>query len=644
MTVAVLVNSAQEATRMVPWGARLAWALQTDLMIVQPVRKSGPPGARQWIELDSQDPNATDESPRLLTAVSMALEPFWYSPRDDDDPDATAASSSTDSSERHRLHVSVRKLAAASPDNALAEEVPKLAIDLLLIPLQEPLPEHHDELKWERHLFHHAPCTTMYLRTLRDIDDVFDNILIPAGGGPHAEVGLQLAVELAKLYNVTITALYVTQDVDEVSQHVGERMLQRIVRRALGKDADDRIRLRVALADHLQDGISNVLPDGYDLVLIGATWEATIRKLLFGTAREDSKGAGRVAAWGAIRAPIPLHNRVRQALERFVESRVPQLDREQRVKLVERVQSSSRWDFDFMALIALSTLIAAMGLARDSAAVVIGAMLVAPLMTPLVGAGLAMVQGNYLLIRNAARAVLFGFCLAFAIGVFVGYLPGVYVTAEMQGRGSPNLLDLSVAFFSGVAASYALSRPNLSSALPGVAIAAALVPPIATAGMSTALGDYRLAVGALLLFLTNIVAIVLGTGLSLRAVGIRDSHRHGTAPSWTRYFLGFILGIAIILAAVESSWSGLERHGVSRNFVQSIQACARKHVEDAEVIDVSTTRENGERRVLVHLKSATLDIDPLIDEVTAMARDRYPNQNVSVQFEITQIVLRKPNR
>ena len=77
-----------------------------------------------------------------------------------------------------------------------------------------------------------------------------------------------------------------------------------------------------------------------------------------------------------------------------IERLVPQIDREHRVALVDRIQSSSRWDFDFFVLMALSTTIAAVGLIQNSSAVVIGAMLVAPLMTPLLGLGLALVQGN----------------------------------------------------------------------------------------------------------------------------------------------------------------------------------------------------------------------------------------------------------
>jgi len=128
------------------------------------------------------------------------------------------------------------------------------------------------------------------------------------------------------------------------------------------------------------------------------------------------------------------------------------------------------------------------------------------------------------------------------------------VSGEMAARDLPAMLDLLVALFSGVAAAYAMSRPNLLSALPGVAIAAALVPPIATAGMAMTMGNLELGGGALLLFFTNIVAIVLGTAVTFWAVGI-DTRLVKAADGtqrrpriWARYwFLGFVI-LSVALA------------------------------------------------------------------------------------------------
>jgi uncharacterized hydrophobic protein (TIGR00271 family) len=238
---------------------------------------------------------------------------------------------------------------------------------------------------------------------------------------------------------------------------------------------------------------------------------------------------------------------------------VPQLDKPDRVELVDRLQMGSVFNFDFISLISLSTIIAALGLLDDSAAVVIGAMLVAPLMTPLVGMGFALIQVNERLMKTSIGSVLSGFAVAFFIGAMLGALVSLLTTLEvsdqMASRDAPSLVDLFVALFSGVAGAYAMSRPNLISALPGVAIAAALVPPIATSGMALTMGDFELAGGALLLFFTNIVAIVLGTTMTFWAVGINtrlvkssDGQTMRRPRMWPRYwFLAFVI-ISFLLA------------------------------------------------------------------------------------------------
>jgi uncharacterized hydrophobic protein (TIGR00271 family) len=223
---------------------------------------------------------------------------------------------------------------------------------------------------------------------------------------------------------------------------------------------------------------------------------------------------------------------------------VPQIDRESRVALVDRIQSSSHWDFDFVALMVLSTLIASIGLIQSSAAVVIGAMLVAPLMTPLLGLGLALVQGNPVLARTSFRSISFGLLVSLLVGFLVGLLtPGfTEPTREMLSRGGPGHLDLFIAFASGLAAAYAYSRPGLLAALPGVAIAAALVPPIATSGLALALGNLDLAWHALLLFVINMVTIILASMTSLWAVGLRNIKR---TSRWT-----LISGNAVLVSVL----------------------------------------------------------------------------------------------
>jgi hypothetical protein len=120
--------------------------------------------------------------------------------------------------------------------------------------------------------------------------------------------------------------------------------------------------------------------------------------------------------------------------------------------------------------------------------------------------------------KTAALGFLLAFGVAFCIGVADREF-GV-PTEEMHARHWPTLVDLATAFAAGLAAAYASGRPGLLAALPGVAIAASLVPPIAVSGLAVSLGEFNLALGSILLFGVNVVAIVFASSLVLRAVGM----------------------------------------------------------------------------------------------------------------------------
>jgi uncharacterized hydrophobic protein (TIGR00271 family) len=271
------------------------------------------------------------------------------------------------------------------------------------------------------------------------------------------------------------------------------------------------------LDNQIHRGVRRVWEESnHDLIVLGAPRSQI----------ESSMGTrlGKDVTLIIVSAASPVTNTFKKIVEEGIQRFVPQINREDRITLVDRLQSSAAWNFDFITLMVLSTVMAAIGLIQNSAAVVIGAMLVAPLMTPLLGLGLALVQGNPVLARLSLRSVALGLLVALLCGFVVGLgTPSLEEpTREMLSRGGPGVLDLFVAFAAGLAAAYASCRPGLIAALPGVAIAAALVPPIATSGLALSLGDLSLAIGALLLFIINMVTIVLASVISLLAVGIRN--------------------------------------------------------------------------------------------------------------------------
>jgi uncharacterized hydrophobic protein (TIGR00271 family) len=205
----------------------------------------------------------------------------------------------------------------------------------------------------------------------------------------------------------------------------------------------------------------------------------------------------------------------------------------------------------FYTMVAVSTGIASFGLIQNSAAVVIGAMLVAPLMTPIFGIALGLIRGDARLLGRSLMAESIGVVIAVTFATLLGYsMPGLEVTSQMLSRTHPTLIDLLVAVFAGFAGAYALVDENISPALPGVAISTAIVPPLANVGMCISLGAYQGAIGSFLLFFANFLSILLVSSLLFLYSGMsRDFPTITTKDIIKRFGLacfGFLLVTGIL--------------------------------------------------------------------------------------------------
>ena len=177
----------------------------------------------------------------------------------------------------------------------------------------------------------------------------------------------------------------------------------------------------------------------------------------------------------------------------------------------------------YYLMLTLATCLATFGLIADSTAVIIGAMIVAPLMNPIMATSYAIARGSLNLGKTAAFTLLTGILLVIAISAGVTWLTGQQLTGrEVMSRGNPSLVDLGIAIASGIAGAFAWSRKKISNALPGVAISVALVPPLCVVGLGLTLGETAIVdpdhsrldevqsieIGAFLLFLINMAAIL----------------------------------------------------------------------------------------------------------------------------------------
>jgi len=209
----------------------------------------------------------------------------------------------------------------------------------------------------------------------------------------------------------------------------------------------------------------------------------------------------------------------------------------------------------FFVLIILSTLLAAFGLAADSVAVIIGAMLVAPLMTPILATAAAILLADVRTLVVSIVTIAAGTVVAIGTAMAVTWVGLQNVTTtyslpgEILGRTQPSLVDLGVAIAAGLAGGYVLTHPRASSSLPGVAIAVALVPPLATVGILFQIGAPSEARGAFLLFLTNLIAIVLSAIVVMLVSGFvpPELRLEGFRHAW----IGLLVsGVLLVVVAV----------------------------------------------------------------------------------------------
>ncbi len=181
--------------------------------------------------------------------------------------------------------------------------------------------------------------------------------------------------------------------------------------------------------------------------------------------------------------------------------------------LVRKLMESSTPDFDYFYLIGLSTLMASLGLLLDSSAIVIGSMLIAPLMYPIlsVALGLVMMGKNIKVLSRAFRTLAKSLGIGLLLSTVAAFFFGneeVWHTAEVLARTDPTHLHLLVALVAGAAVAYVLARPEWNDTLPGVAIAVALIPPLAAIGIGIAALDPMIIRGATMILLLNLFGII----------------------------------------------------------------------------------------------------------------------------------------
>ncbi|MEW6493925.1 MAG: TIGR00341 family protein [Cyanobacteriota bacterium] len=220
-------------------------------------------------------------------------------------------------------------------------------------------------------------------------------------------------------------------------------------------------------------------------------------------------------------------------------NRQPKATKKELALLHESLQQEAELGQNYIVLIISSCLIATFGLISNSAAVIIGAMIIAPLMLPLRGLAFAALEGNVKLFRNSLISIAVGTGASVFIAGLIGRLIGIpEFGSEVLSRTQPNLVDLGIAVVAGGVSGFAKVRPKISDALAGTAIAVALMPPICVVGLLLSQADWRAGWGAFLLYLTNLLGITLACMIVFIMAGYSKANH---ALGWTLGFTGVLL-------------------------------------------------------------------------------------------------------
>lgn len=217
------------------------------------------------------------------------------------------------------------------------------------------------------------------------------------------------------------------------------------------------------------------------------------------------------------------------------------------------LEQAQQIDISYIALVIISAHIATLGLIVNSPAVIIGAMIISPLMGPIMAGGLSFATSDNYLGKKAFKSISLGIILSVFFSASVTFIsPLKENTTEILVRTSPNIMDLFIALFSGLAGAFAVTFKKISGSIVGVAISVALMPPLCVTGIGISTGQTNLALGGFFLFLTNLTAIFITAAVFFLIFGffIQDGHDHDKKVVYRKYFVSFFIMLLLSIPLI----------------------------------------------------------------------------------------------
>ncbi|WP_201026115.1 TIGR00341 family protein [Mastigocoleus testarum] len=311
------------------------------------------------------------------------------------------------------------------------------------------------------------------------------------------------------------------------------------------------------------------------------------------------------------------------------------------LKLRESLLQDAELNQNYLVLIVSSCLIATFGLLINSTAVIIGAMIIAPLMSPLRGLSFGTLEGDIRLLRSSFLSIAIGSLLAIFCSCLVGIILGLpQLGSEILARTQPTLIDLLIAIVAGGISGYSKIRPSIGDAIPGTAIAVALMPPLCVVGLLLSQGEWDSAWGAMLLYLTNLIGINLAC-LSVYVLGgYARSNELGRSLSWG---ISFILIVMLAIPLGISFWQLISQARVNESVEKILVARSLVDRQDVEVIDLDINWRTKPPIVQLNARA----IEPITPKEVAMVEDLLEQeleQPFTVVFDVTPSRLVKSER
>ena len=536
---------------------------------------------------------------------------------------------------------------AASISRGILDVARERHADVILLGVQRPT---HGNVKLGtvvENVIATAPCGVLIYRSAARSG--FNRVVVPLDGSLASTVAMKLAVSFALHHHIPLRQLRVQADYHYNPDH--EAAL-RLYKEQLPRNGDPESEI-VTGRSPAEEISQRMRPT--DLLVTGFSQKTDFERHLINDLSNQllNTAPGPVI----IISQIEWHRGIRGAIEHGIARVNPQLTQVEQNELIWSAQKDSSSNLDYIVMIVLSAALATLGLLTNSAAVIIGAMLVAPLMSPLSSFSTGMATGILRLTRAASVTLFIGVTLALLISIVMGVLlPIDKPTDEMLARGSPNLLDAAIALVSGWVAAYATARKGIPAALAGVAIAAALMPPICTIGLGIALRDISLAIGANLLFLANIAFIITAQYVTFLWMGMRPTEdREGATLNRSRawWFVLFIITVAILLVFARLGSQAVDEAHIREQLqaeafqgavvveyqvitsvplevlliVQSDHPITPEEVTAAQVLIDQLYRQNVDLTVVA--RQVVLPLDPLAEVAKAVLQETLPGAVIS---------------